>query len=317
MQTAKRLFILLALSSMLAIAVDIHPAAAQGVGGIVSPILTNPCSTTDYDDLAAKTLGITASQLRVALVSGNTLQDVANNQNVALETVVAALEAAHRTDYEQAVKDGLYPTSTAFAAPLPRQPFTQPNGPSILPTPVVPGFPNLTIYPFVTLNPPYYGLDLHNTVKPLLIAAQSLDLQCPNLVELLRQGKSVALLAYSKNVKIQVLVDALMKAYLDARAADVKEGLIGQAEADGQNARLIERVLQMLSASGPAALVQFGLPPVPYAFAGTGRAQLQSNTGGVTLPDTPVTIMPPSAVVPDMATPSAPAVATAVATLSK
>src|SRR6266700_2918188 len=121
MQTTKRLFILLLLSSLLVLSVGVHPAAAQG-GGINSAVLANPCSTTDYDDLAAKTLGITATQLRVGLVSGKSLQDLADSQNVALETVVAALEAAHRADFEQAVKDGLYTTSVVRPVPLPGQP---------------------------------------------------------------------------------------------------------------------------------------------------------------------------------------------------
>jgi len=86
-----------------------------------------------------------------------------------------------------------------------------------------------------------------------------------------------------------------MQAYMDARAADVKEGLIGTAEADGQNARLIERVLQMLSASGSAALAQFGIPTVVYALPVPVRPQPQSNTGGRAPAGTPSAIAPAAA----------------------
>ena len=316
MRNANRLFIFLILSSLLVLSIGfgVYPAEAQGIGGTNSPMLINPCSTTDYDDLAAKTLGITATQLRVGLVSGKSLQELADSQNVALDTVVAALEAAHRADSDQALKDGLYMTTSGRPLPLPGQP-ANPGQPT---TPVQPVSPNFTYYPFFRLGPPYYGLDLHNSIRPLVVLAQALDLKCADLVKMLRLGKSAALLAYEKNIKTQVLIDALMQAYMDARAADVKEGLIGTAEADGQNARLIERVLQMLSASGSAALTQFGIPPVVYALPVPVRPQPQPGAGGRAPAGTPSAIAPAAAAT-EAWTPTANATlaATAAATSAK
>ena len=48
-----------------------QPAAAQGPNVkqvFVGPLLPNMCSTTDYTDIVAKALGLTAPELRLALL---------------------------------------------------------------------------------------------------------------------------------------------------------------------------------------------------------------------------------------------------------
>ena len=61
-------------------------------------------------DAAAKALGMTTDELTTALQSGKTLEQVAADQGVELQTVKDAISAAHasemRTQIEQAVTDG-------------------------------------------------------------------------------------------------------------------------------------------------------------------------------------------------------------------
>src|SRR5579859_6705799 len=71
-----------------------------GFGGAV-------CSTTNYTDVAAKALGIDSPTLRKALVSGKSLEEIASGKSVSIDTVDAALVAAHEADLKQALTDGL------------------------------------------------------------------------------------------------------------------------------------------------------------------------------------------------------------------
>lgn len=61
-------------------------------------------------DAAAKVLKMTSAELKTALQSGSTLQDLADKAGVKIEDVQAAMQAAHvqemRDDINQAVKDG-------------------------------------------------------------------------------------------------------------------------------------------------------------------------------------------------------------------
>ncbi len=223
-------------------------ALADMPGG--TPTLSvSACSTTDYDAVAAKALGMTAAELRLALVSGQSVQDIADSKNVSINTVRSALIAAWQADYMQAVKDGSLesPNNRPGAPSNPNEP-----GPQAIPPQSIP------------VSGPSFGLDMHNVVRPMIVAAQALNMKCADLLAAVLSGKSIVLVAFDKNIKAQVVVDALMKMYTDARAEDVKEGLISQAEADGQNNRLIERVFQMMSSSSYAAILMLGLTPMQY-----------------------------------------------------
>src|SRR4051812_34767756 len=65
------------------------------------------CSTTDYTALVAKTLGMTATELRVALKSDQTVQDIETTKNVSLDTLKQAVKPARKADLDQEEKDGL------------------------------------------------------------------------------------------------------------------------------------------------------------------------------------------------------------------
>ncbi len=211
-----------------------RPVAAQGPAGtgIVGVRNFLVCSTTDYTEVAAKALGITAANLRVALVSGKTLQEVATSKNVQLQTVTDALTAARKADVDQAVKDGLLTQAQADAL----------NTNTTRPRVTVPGLRGFGVNA---------GISAYHTVKPYVVAAQAIGISCGDLVKGLQQGQSIVKVAEGKNVQAQKVIDALTKAYKDALAQDVKEGLRTQAEADGRSVHLTETILQMISRPAP------------------------------------------------------------------
>jgi hypothetical protein len=108
--------------------------------------------------------------------------------------------------------------------------------------------------------------------RPYVAAAQAVGISCPDLVKALQQGDSIVNVATKKNVQVQTVIDAVVKAYKDALAQDVKEGLITQAQADGQSVRLVERVTAFISRSG-RMMMPMG-PRMP------GQGQGQNQPGG-------------------------------------
>jgi len=244
-----------------------NTAEAQGPGGrggitvMRAGGTVNPCATTDYTDVAAKALGMTAAELRVALASRQSLQQIATSKGVALQTVTDALLAARKADIEQAVKDGILTQAQAdLLLQVPADPAAQPTAqpPAAPGRPGGrggrdgrgdrrPGQPGVRI---LTADRLARGLvSARNTVKPYPIAATALGMSCADLVKAAQAGQSVAEVAASKNVALQTVIDALTKAYTEAIDKDLAEGLIAKVQADAQKADLINRVLRLVSQS--------------------------------------------------------------------
>lgn len=239
----KRLLLVGACATVLGVGLlgtQIGSVNAQGpgggpMGGGMMMMGSVPCSTTDYTEITAKALGITASELRLALVSGKTIQELAAEKNVTVESVTAALATARQADLEQAKKDGLITDDTMMGFGF------------------GPGMPNpmIEIEIFDGRGNGMFGmgrgLHLGASVNTEVVAAQAIGVTCPELVKAMQQGKTIVQVATEKDVQAQVVIDALVKAHTDATAQAVKEGLITQAQADGHNRRLVERVTQMIS----------------------------------------------------------------------
>ncbi len=195
------------------------------------------CSTTDYTDVVAKALNMTASDLRVALVSGKSVQDLATSKNVTYQSLVDAVNTARKADIAQAVTDGLLTQAQADA-------LTSRLGQAAPAMGMGRGGMMGRGFGFGL------GVSPYNTVHPLTVAAQAISLTCADLVKAMAQGKSIVQVAADKNVQAQTVIDALVNAYKNASAQDVKEGLITQAQADGRNANLVQRVTAMISRGG-------------------------------------------------------------------
>lgn len=259
------------------LALSANTVEAQGPGGRGGITVTrmggsiNPCSTTDYTDIAAKALGLTATELRVALAGGQNLTQIAASKNVTLQTVTDALTAARKADIEQAVKDGIL---TQAQADLLLQVPQAPADPAAQPTaqpPAAPGQPGMPGQPggrggrdgrgdgrmgqpgvriMMAGDHMLRGLiSPRNTVKPYTVAATALGISCADLVKAAQAGQSVAEVAASKNVALQTVTDALTKAYTEAIDKDLAEGLVAKVQADAQKADLINRVLRLVSQS--------------------------------------------------------------------
>jgi hypothetical protein len=117
MNIKKPLVVIAAVISMGAVSVS--AALAQGTApsadGIANLAAVQMCSTTDYTSTAAKALGISAGELRLALTAGTSLVELAKTKNVEVTTITAALTAARKAELDQAVKDGLLTQAQADA----------------------------------------------------------------------------------------------------------------------------------------------------------------------------------------------------------
>jgi hypothetical protein len=215
------------------------------------------CSETDPIDVAAEALGMTAGELRAALTVNRTLDAVAQAQNVPLEDVVAALEADRMARIDQAVADGLLTEEQAQALRdmlSAAQTATRRlgiGGIRLHVPEIIGGLMNrrggVSIAAGGVLG---YGLSVRNTVKPLLVAAEAMNMSCAALVQELRDGASIAQVAVNSGTSLDAVVAALVSAYQEALNRDVAEGLIAPVQAQAEAARLTDRALNEITRAG-------------------------------------------------------------------
>jgi hypothetical protein len=204
------------------------------------------CSATDYADVMAKSLGMTAADLRVALVSGKSVQDLEKDKNVSSETIRAAVVAAQKTDLAQSVKDGVITQAQAdFISGLLDRTLSTSNNPSVATPPATPPAPGGNAprtRPFPPIQPAFnfgFAVSRNVPVHNYVVAAKAINISCAELLTAIQQGRqSIAQIAQSKNVTAQTVIDALVKAHSDALDEEVKEGLITAAQKAGQSTRL-------------------------------------------------------------------------------
>jgi hypothetical protein len=197
------------------------------------PGLAMICVTNNSTDVVAKALGMTAAELRLALVSGKSISDIATSKQIDIKVIQDALAAQRQADLDQALKDGLltqteYDTITTMMKNAP----TNTNGNTR------PGF-GLRVAQF-------------NVVDRETVAAKALGMTCAELVKATQNKQTIAEVAASKNVAVQTVIDAVTNAYKEALAQDVKEGLITQAQADSRQTRLTTEIGQWVYSTRPA-----------------------------------------------------------------
>jgi len=181
-------------------------------------------------DAAAKALNLTTEQLLGKLSDGKTtIADVAAQQHVDLQTVTDAMEAVAKQDIQNLVNNPL---------PVPPQ-----------------GFPGA-------------GPDMHDGfgfifglpgVKDALDpVAKALGITPDELQTDLRNGQSIADIAKAKNVDLNTIVDELVKEAQSRFDDAVKSGKLTQDQADRFEARLKERITDMLNHGLPQGRGGFG-----------------------------------------------------------
>ena len=261
------------------------------------------CSTTNYDDVASQSLGITSPALRKALVGGQTLAQIATGKNVSIDTVNSALKTAYEADLAQAVTNGLITQQaadqikTALDAAATAPNATQPAAPSTTATPSATQSvaPNGNGGPRTPGNRPFGGpfnpgarliqVPRTNTVKIFVVASQAIGVSCADLIKAVEGGQSIAQVATGKTVQAQTVIDALVTAEKAAIAQNVQEGLIGQAQADAQTAQLATRVANLVNnVGGQRGPRGFGPDNGgfggPQGFAPRGNGNNQTNPNG-------------------------------------
>ncbi len=282
----------------------VQPALAQ-IAPFPAFYVIGLCSAVDYDAVAAKALNLAPADLRLALVSGQVLEDIARSQNVPLDSVQRTLLDAHFTEIDQAISDGLIDAQQAQQL---KNLLTNRNQPN--PRPLNPS--GNMLYPVYGLPPDITPYN-YQAVKFLRAAASQLDLKCPDLAKGLVGGRSLVALTTARGGQIGTVIDAMIKAYQDALDQDVKEQLITAAQAKGLRIQLAERVTGLVNQAGQPVLAQmFSLPgspvaPYPPPYAGAGGAV--SGAGPVTvvpLPPVPAPSTGGGASTPSMSVGSTP-----------
>lgn len=188
----------------------------QGGRGGRGPGVLMVCSTGNPTDTVAEVLGMSAADVRVALVSGQSINDLAASKNVEMSAIQDALTSLRQSELENALSSSLLTQEQydAIIARMGNAPGASGNAPIGIRVPD------------------------HNLVHRGTVAAEVLGMSCADLVKAVQGGKSIAEIAQDQNVEVQSVIDAVAKAYQDALAQDVSEGLITQAQAEGFSSNL-------------------------------------------------------------------------------
>jgi len=75
---------------------------------------------------------------------------------------------------------------------------------------------------------------MFNLIQPYAVVAQAVSMKCTDLVKdmITPPGKSARMVASDQKIDPQAVTDVLVKAYTDALAQDVTDGVITQSQAD-------------------------------------------------------------------------------------
>ncbi|HVL93512.1 MAG TPA: hypothetical protein VM264_09225 [Acidimicrobiales bacterium] len=163
---------------------------------------------------AADAIGISEEDLVAALRGGQSIAQVAQSRNVAVQTVIDAMVADAR--------EGLVERITALVN---RAGVPEGRGPG-------------------------HGHRAAHVAAHLDVAAEAIGVTPVELRTALRDGRSIAQVAQSKDVDVQKVVDALVADARSRLAAKVTAGELTQAEADEKAARLTERVTALVNRTG-------------------------------------------------------------------
>ena len=174
----------------------------------------------DVLEAGAKALNLSTDDLLEKLKDGKTtIADVAEEQNVDVQTVIDAMAAVAKADITDMV-----------------------NNP--LPTP--PDFPE-------GLKGPGFGFGHHGgfRVNKLDAAAKALGITADELMTDLRNGQSIADVAKAKNVDVNKVVDALVAEAQSKLDAAVKDGDLTQDEANKLKSDLKDHITDLVNNAGP------------------------------------------------------------------
>jgi hypothetical protein len=185
----------------------------------------------DKDVLAAgaKALNLSTEALLAKLGDGKTtIADVAKDQGVPVQDVIDAMAAVAKSDITDLVNNPL------------------------------PGPPNFAGKPNIKGGAgfgPFGGGLRENKIDP---AAKALGITTDELMQDLRDGKSIADVAKAKGVDVNTVIDAIVKDAQSKIDAAVKDKHLTQDQADKLAKDLKDRVTNLVNNAGPKGAGRFG-----------------------------------------------------------
>jgi hypothetical protein len=197
-------------------------------------------------DAAAQAIGISTDTLRADLKNGQTIAQVAQSKNVAIQTVIDAMVAA--------AKKQLASQEATLESHLTQMITNEVNG--TLKRPDAPSGPNGPQRGFGFRGG--FGLDA---------AAKAIGVSDDTLLNDLKSGQTIAQVARSKNVATQTVIDAMVAGAKTELAAQVKAGHLTAA----QESKIESQLTQMITnqVNGTFARPNFGRGG-PGGFGGHG-----------------------------------------------
>lgn len=179
----------------------------------------------------AETLNMTEADLRTAIQAGQTVADLATEKGIALQTIVDALLAEHKSLLAQAVTDGRLTQEQADArlAELATQ----------LPTQLS-----------TTFTPGGRGGERGMAAASITTIATALGITESDLRSAFEAGKSVADVATEQNVDLDTVIAAIVAEQTTALQQAVTDGSLTQAQADQRLAMLKANLPHLLSLKG-------------------------------------------------------------------
>ncbi len=190
-------------------------------------------------NVVAKALGMEPADLQTELQNGKTIADLAKDKGVSTDTIVNAIVAAYKTSLDLAVTNG-YLTQTQADA----------------------------ILEAVRVFAPTYLEQSFARNTPMSVIAKTLGMTESELLQAMREGKTIAQLAQEKGVSTETIVNALVaaeKARLDQAVAD---GRLTQAQADA-----LLKVARVMAPSYLEGTGKFGGPFRPGMMGHGGRGK--------------------------------------------
>jgi len=173
--------------------------------------------------VAAEAIGITEDELRTALEGGQSIAQVAEANDVEVQTVIDAMVAAGTERLEAAIDE--LPDRVAEAVQREGLPERGPGGPG--------------------------GHGRGHFGAGLDAAAEAIGIESEELRAALEDGSTIAEVAEANDVEVQTVIDALVaeaETHLDDAVAD---GKLTEEKAAEMQANLADRIEAMVNGEGP------------------------------------------------------------------
>jgi uncharacterized protein (DUF433 family) len=207
------------------LATDEDPSAGASLMACVGVLGSGPIG------VAAETIGIEPGELLVALRDGRTIAEVAEEHGVAPEAVIDAIVASQREMLDAAVESGRLTReqADAIAEDLEERATELVNDR----LPMLPPWGHPGAWGFAD--------------GPLAAAAEAIGVDAEELLDALRDGRTIAEVAEEHGVDVDAVIEAIVAALQERLDDAVENGWITQDEADERAAELEDEATRIVN----------------------------------------------------------------------